>query len=241
MKNTIGFVAIIIFCISLFMFLPSKTRVLTFSHNEPLSFVETYNSKVNLIKTFKADIEADNKVVASIIYDKENFKIKFIANSKLGKEMDIGVNEHFFWFWSKRFDSRLYYADKNEIQNCNLKPQFNPKFIIKTLGIEPISSSIRTSNGQLAFEELDRMVYLCNILGDFKTHYLYDNNKIIAYSSVLETQVINDYVMVKKMKLSFPDENITINWTFKNIEINKDMKDQNWELPNLSPKIKIRS
>ena len=242
MKNIIGFAAVLIFCLSLILLnSPPKKQVLTAVAEHPgVDYVTEYNLKVNKIKTFTADIEASNDVTAKIVYDKINNQVHFSAFSRMGKEMDIGTNKDVFWFWSRRFDSKLYYSPKDQISKCNLKPQFNPNFFIKTLGFEPIKNNIKTDKGQLAFEELDKMVYLCEINDYAQKHYLYDNNKIIAYAQVLEMQEVDGFVVPKTMELIFPEENLSVKWTFKNIKINT-LEGHNWNLPDITPKIIIGS
>lgn len=244
MKNIIGFAAVLVFCLSLFLLAskkyekPAQNAPPTIVRHDDL--VQKYNDKINKIYTFSADIETNNGVNAKLMYDKKNNQFQFVAFSGLGKEMDIGTNKDFFWFWSRRYDSKLYYSEKTNINKCNLKPQFNPNFLVKVIGIEPIKDVIQTNSGIIAFQELDKMVYVCNINQNPTNHILYNNNKAIAFARILSVQAVGEYIVPKQVELNFPEEKLLINWTFKNIQINT-LGDNKWNVPDIKPKILIGS
>jgi len=243
MKNIIGFASILIFSLFLFLFInknnPSESNKVEFLPTEKYNFVDEYNAKMSQIESFSADVES-NGIKAKLTYDKKNNQFQFIAFSNLGKEMDVGTNKDFFWFWSKRFDSKLYYAQKNNIKKCNLKPQFNPNFLIKIVGLELIENVIQTNSGIIAFQELDKMVYICNINQNPTNHILYNNNKAIAFARILSVQAVGEYIVPKQVELNLPEEKLLINWTFKNIQINT-LGDNKWNVPDIKPKILIGS
>ena len=250
MKNIIGFTTLFVLTLSLLILFSNKnpkvlsvSKVVPIASSSKLSFVDEYNTKINLIKTFSSNIQTEQAGIgysAKLAYDKNDLKFRFLADSRFGREMDIGTNSNLFWFWSKRFSSALYYDSKDKIKDCNLKPQFNPNFLIKILGLEPIKNNIVTDQGMLSYEEIDRMVYICIIKNNLPArHYLYNNNKVIAYAEVIEYQQVENFIVPKKMKLIIPDENVSIDWTFADTEINKDMKDQDWSLPKNKQKVEI--
>mgnify|MGYP003353962537 CR=1 FL=1 len=43
---------------------------------------------------------------------------------------------------------------KNNIKNCNLKPHYNPDFLIKIIGLQPIKNDITTRDGHIVYEEI---------------------------------------------------------------------------------------
>lgn len=245
MKNIIGFIAILIFCLSLFMFASKKheklqQNIVSLPVVKHDNVIQKYNDKINKIETFSAEIDASNGIDAKMTYDKKTNQFQFVAFSTLGKEMDIGTNKEFFWFWSKRYDTKLYYAEKTNIDKCNLKPQFNPNFLIKIIGLEPIENIIQTSSGFMAFQELDKMVYICQINQYPISHVLYNNNQTIAFAKIISTQEIDGYIFPKQVELKLPEENLSISWTFKNIQINT-LRDHKWIVPDIKPKILIGS
>lgn len=71
-------------------------------------------------------------------YEKDrNFRM--MVRSIFGRELDLGSNENQFWFWSRRNrEPGLYFAKHEDYYKTRLKTPFNPVWMMRSLGIDPI-------------------------------------------------------------------------------------------------------
>ena len=60
------------------------------------------------------------------IYFEKPKNFRFVLNSILGKELDIGSNKNVFWYWSKRDKEKgLHYTTHDKMKDSRLKSIFN--------------------------------------------------------------------------------------------------------------------
>ena len=164
--------------------------------------IERINQKNLQIKTFscQVDIEIPRKItfhmVGSINYEKDK-KFRMVAESRMGKEIDIGSNQNYFWFWSKRMQPpNLYYASYDHLMQTSLKTPFNPLWMMESLGLNEIilknKSFYRYGNYLIAKEtklSTQREPVVQLILVDPNKNviignYLYKEGKLIASTEI---------------------------------------------------------
>lgn len=74
------------------------------------------------------------------IYSEKPNNFRLRISSIMGKELDIGSNPDFLWYWSRRDkEPGLHYAAHVDFEKTRLKSPFDPLFLRSTLGIELLS------------------------------------------------------------------------------------------------------
>lgn len=167
-----------------------------------------------------------------IAYEKSN-NFRMIANSFLGKEIDVGSNDEYFWFWSNSLRPKaLYYCKHKELYNSRLRDIFYPEILRSFLGID----EIKEQKINIQKETLEKITIFDKekITG----HRLFRNQILVVSADVVEFQKIEDVVLPKKININFLEENIQLEWILDEIQINKfDYKD--WKMPDYKEKINI--
>jgi hypothetical protein len=196
--------------------------LLIINKKETNEFVEINEN----IKKIQANIEIKQGLFFAkgfIAYEKEN-NFKMICYSFLGKEIEIGSNKDFFWFWTRK-ENILYYCKQGKINTTRLRKMFYPEILKSFLGID--------ENYIIINNDLKKI----SILQDKKiiSHKLYQNDNLI-----LQCDVVDFYGnLPRKIKLNWIEENIKQEWILSNIKINSDFSD--WEFPDYKNKINLEN
>lgn len=200
------------------------------------------NSKINKIK---ADLTIEISMIRSkgfIAYEKEN-KFELVCNSFLGKELEIGSNDNFFWFWSKSFDAKtLFYADLDRLNDTRLRKIFYPNIIKSFIGIDEIKQAeVFKDNEKFHIIEKikisNELFKKITIVENYKiiSHQLLDSNgKLILQADVIEFQKSSN--LPKIIKVNWIEENINQKWI-----ISKPIFDfeKEWQMPDYKNKINL--
>ncbi len=209
--------------------------------------IDKINNRTKDIKRIKSDIYIKlNTVLGAkgfIAYEKTN-NFRMVCNSVFGKEIEIGSNDDYFWFWSRTIKPKaLYYGDLDKIEKTRLRKIFYPVLIRSFLGIDEIKNCevTKDQNKFYIIEKID--------LGDEKLIQIkiIEEGKIIAqkitnlnHELILEINILefqeND--LPKKIKLHWLEENIQQDWTLENTKIN-DINYNDWKMPNSKNKIDL--
>ncbi len=84
------------------------------------------------------------KISGSMYYEKPT-KFRLKISSIMGDELDLGSNNKLFWYWSRRDkDPGLHYAKHEDYNKTRLKSGFNPRFMMRSLGIAEIVINEKT-------------------------------------------------------------------------------------------------
>jgi hypothetical protein len=222
------------------------------AENEATQIIKEINIKNSKIKNFfcsNVEISIDNipfKLQALLIYEKKlNFRM--LVRSFVGKELDIGSNKNYFWFWSKRMvPSGLYYAKHKDLYKTKLRTPFSPKWIMESLGFEEINNKVRVSkSGLYLIIEEDRISSM-NTRVTKKTlvniesrmivgHYLYENNRLISSAEVKESRNNMPY----SIRVIWHEENIGISLKLNDPGINNKINSSHWIMPDYRNKINM--
>lgn len=231
---------------------PTSTPPVVATQTELESTIDKINQSKNLITTFSCDdllIHLSGqeivKLKANIKYQKDkNFRMTI--NSILGKECDIGSNDSLFWFWSKRMEPKgLYYALNKDLALTRLKAPFNPVFIRQSLGLDSIDPKQVTygqKNGNryeiILKQELaiSRVLFINYTTLQIDGQYLYEKNKLVASSEVTD-RFPNG--LPKTIIIKWLPENLIMRLDFQSGDTNQVLSAQNWQMPNISPKINM--
>lgn len=219
-----------------------KTEIIPQKQDIPLC-VYAINDRNASIQTMWSDVDMliqGHKTTAQISYQKtKNFRM--VVNSLMGMEADIGSNDTYFWFWSKRMNPPiLYFAKHDNLFNTGLKTPFNPQWMMESLGINAIKTNDvifqtignRVAVKQLWLSPLRELISKITLIDASRNiimgHYLYRNETLIASTEVVETYPSG---FPKKIQILWHEENVSIVWTFRNPKININLNPQLWQMP----------
>lgn len=183
-------------------------------------------------------------------------RLRLMVNSIGGTEVDLGSNEHLFWFWAKQNKQpHVYYARHEDadlaVRQLNLP--FEPQWLMEAFGLEPyIPQQLRMQPGmqpgtaQLVSDHVLNngwqvrqivIVDLCH--GLVREHTLWDssrNGKIIATARLSEHFIDppSGVVLPRRIELDWPQAEMTLAMEFGAIQVNPAaLPDQLWEMPVL--------
>lgn len=190
------------------------------------------------------------KVRGKLAFEKnKNFRI-IITHALTGKEMDIGSNEKFYWFWSKRMNpSALNYGDWNypSAENqSSLRTALNPNWLLEVLNFNfvPVEKAeiikykegyavIENRNGQNN-EEVQTIILVDSKAKCVLGKYIYSNEKMLASCEYYDFKE----GIPEKISIFWHEEDIKMTWDLSKIKINQQIDSQLWKMPNSDPKIK---
>lgn len=222
-----------------------------------LSILGDFDKKTDNIENFYC-----NKVVVSLghvkangsfYFDSDNKKVRFLLKTFLGKEFDIGANNDFFWFWSKRMEpNALYYSSKKDAHDTSLRPALSYPWVLETFCF----SSLKLNDS--IFYSLDNNIFIkTKIIINKKDFFIIsvfdlDNQCITGKHLYNDQNLLIASVEYKKYidhncEISFPSQ-FLISWyeedvfmilDLKNIVFNRNIPTEFWLMPDYEPKINI--
>lgn len=212
------------------------------------------NEKNKKIQSFSSKLIVESqgiKLNSMIVYEKpSNFRM--ISNSFAGKELDVGSNFDFFWFWSKRMKPQaLFYAKHQDFNRTRLRTPFNPAWIIQILGTGDIPEcETYLYKGKLVFVEKminnsQKIIFRMRMIDLDKMvcvgHFIFDEkmNPIIS-AEIQSFYLVDDVYLPKKINIFWYEENVRSVWTFEQPVINTAISTSMWQMPNYEPKINLK-
>lgn len=221
------------------------------------SIIERINKKNELIDRIKvSDMpiklkygKLTAKVLGEMALEKDK-KFRLLINHRFtGKEMDIGSNDNYFWFWSKRMKPPyLHYAKHEDLNKTLLRTALNPNWMIESLNINKIETENTTIEefkeywalSQIRISSNNEQVKVVTLINP-KTEnvigrYLYSKeNKMLASTEYQD--FINN--IATKILIIWYEEGITLDWDLSNVKINCEINSNFWEMPDIKDKINM--
>ena len=227
------------------VFLPKNENYQKKQENKKFNSLASYDLSISLMQKFPITIKGQ------LFY--ENNKFRLYASSFLGKEIDVGLNKNYLWYWSKRSKPKvLYYSSIKNLSKTRLKSALNPEWIMISLNINTNIStykeSLKLPQGNLYLKNHDNSLANGMSVGTLvdkdtdvvKGNYLFSSNgKMIASSEILENQIISGFIVPKKLHIIWYEEGIMMNWNLSKVEIDKTIQESVWSMPNISPSLDI--
>lgn len=219
--------------------------------------IDVFNERNKLIQNFICD-DINVKVWTSsgkinlkskIYYQKSlNFKMEFF--SFLGKEIDIGSNQDFFWYWSKRDKfPGVYWSRHEDFQKTRLKTPFDPFFLKTTLGLDVVDLS---NCNILENQNLIMIIfYKKNSLDEIVSYSLLLNKKSKNFEGLIIKNTKGETLACCEIKsrhknglpaeviYHWYEENQTMVLKFVDPKTNQTLDGQMFEMPNYKPKINM--
>jgi len=161
-----------------------------------------------------------------MFYEKSrNFQAEL--RSVFGKELELGSNDTYFWFWSRRMEPpAIFYCRHDEMHKSRLRTPFNPVWIIESLGLGEISTQDAQVEMmgkyckivQMRRSTLGKMVKKTTLIDCQKKaiigHYIHDNNQLIVSSEVEEFSHLDGFMIPKKVCVIWHEEKVVLHWDF---------------------------
>jgi hypothetical protein len=193
--------------------------------------------------TARVDIQISGVPVdlaADLNFEKDRH-LRMKTYSRLGMETDVGSNERYIWFWSKRMKpSHLYYCPTENASTSRLRPALNPNWLIQILGVTKIPEYPK-------YLWKDRYVVLEDIAGLKKMtvidpkqnqivgHYLYDHDRMLAGCEIKE---FSDN-LPKEVHFYWVEENLHVIWRLRYDRINGKIPHSVFDMPKSSHRTDI--
>lgn len=204
------------------------------------------NSRNQLIKNIvfnKIKVKVEGFNLDSKLFYEKSLRFRMINWSILGKETDIGSNDSFFWFWSKRMSPpAVYWAKHEDLYKTRLKTPFHPLWMMEIIGVNTIdleNSTVFEHGHDLAIvqhklsvlgQPIVRIYLVDPVKQAFIGHYIYDvNGKLVVSAEINTFQEIAGYHLPKSMTINWVEENIQINWELDTPLINCQIDSTNWD------------
>ncbi len=247
------FLLIILLLMCFFYFLLSKKqeKYLNLNNGEKIlsnEIVDKINEKTTKINSINSKLSIKQGVFSIkgfIAYEKTN-NFKMICDSYFGKELEIGSNNDFLWFYTRKMKPKaLYYCRLEEVEKTRLKAMFYPELLREFLGIHEIKKYIKIikkdeyyyveNNINVGKENFNKITIIKDnkIIG----YRLCKNYKIILEVNIVEFQLKNTIEIPKIIKINYLEESINQEWTLEKTEINSNFSE--WDMPQYKQKINL--
>lgn len=192
------------------------------------------------------------RVNGSMAVEKDK-KFRMKVQSVVGQEMDIGSNDTYFWFWSRRMNPpALYYAKHEELGKAMLKTPLNPGWMMESLSIGKIDGkNIEIGKFKNYWVVLQPRIsangepVTVAILIDPQRSlvmgfYLYNRQgRMIASTEIEEYQNVGGHIIPKTMIIIWYEEGIVMEWELRNPQVNVAIHPNTWAMPDMRQKINM--
>ena len=189
------------------------------------------------------------RLSGSVQFDGAKFRLR--AGSLFGPEIDVGMNERYLWYWSKRLKPRaLYYCPIKEVGRSGLKSALNPSWVMASLcmdaskpaGAERISVGkgemyiCKHENHAESGMSIGKLFDRSNLIGI----YLFaGSGKMVASSEVSSRQMVNGTSMPRSLHVIWYDEGIVMDWTLESVYLGREVPHEAWVMPPMRPLVDI--
>lgn len=216
--------------------------------------INNRNAKISNVYLQSATIKMQqNKLLVNVsgqlaMQKEKQFRL-IVWHRLTGKEMDIGSNNDYFWFWSKRMNPPfLHYAKHEDLNKTMLRTALNPAWLMESFNIQKIATEnleilklreywaiIQPRLGILG-EQVKYMILIDPIQKVVLGRYLYNSQeKMIA---CVEYQEFENY-LPHKMQMIWHEENITLTWDLTSLKVNTQINNSFWTMPSAKNKINM--
>lgn len=186
-------------------------------------------------------------VSGQLAMQKQKYLRLIVWHRLSGKEMDIGSNDSYFWFWSKRMNPPiLHYAKHEDLNKTMLRTALNPNWLMESLNVQEISTenieilkykdywAIVQPRLGISGEQVRCMILIDPVQKVVLGRYLYNaKERMIACA---EYQDFENY-LPRKMQMIWHEENIVLNWDLTCLKVNTQINPSFWMMPNIKNKI----
>lgn len=212
--------------------------------------INARNDKIRSVYVADVDIRLQRrmtvKATGEMAFEKpKRFRLK-VWHRLTGKEVDVGSNDQYFWFWSKRMDPpALHYARHEDLSKTMLKMPLNPTWMVESLNVGHIEMSnveVGQFKGYWAVFQarksaIGEPVTLMTLVDPQRKiivgRYLYNQQGKMVVST--ETQGFytdrSGAVIPQHILIIWYEEGVVMEWNLNNPQINTDISPSYWVMP----------
>lgn len=223
-----------------------------------IKIINDRNEKITSLYVPLIDMRIKQKMAVSTtgsMYFQKEKRYRMTVKSVFGKEIDVGANDTYFWFWSKRMDPPdLFYARHENLDKAMLKTPLNPSWLMESLTLGKIDTKnieVGELNGnwvilQKRKSARDEDVTVATLISKEQNpqilgNYLYnDQGRMIASTEISNCFDINGLLVPKTMFITWYEEGLTMEWNLGQLKINVQIPESIWQIPNYPRKIEMK-
>jgi len=206
------------------------------------------NSMINTVQ-LSINLRLHKKIIynlnGNLFYQKDK-NIRVSIKNRFGTlETDIGSNDQYYWFWSRRMNPPdLYYGTQEGIAKSRLKTPFHPMWMIETLGVGKIDTAnarvVKKDNFWAILEPristqgevITKVTVIDPEHSRIMGHYILNSlGTLIVSTEVIAFYNINGQYLPKNLNTIWHEENIALEWEFSNPIINQGIAPSMWAMP----------
>lgn len=173
-------------------------------------------------------------------------RLRLVAESLRGSEVDFGSNDEQFWFWMRAAKPKYMLTGSHESmggEQATLLP-FPPIWLMDSLGVLPIDPSgvqmmrdaadpdrVRLiSTDTLQGRRVQRIMLVDLTLGEVVEHALYDDQSRLIVNATMGDfrDVAGTALLPHRIEINFPQGNTELNMKIGQIEINPSFSPAVW-------------
>lgn len=176
-------------------------------------------------------------------------KLRMMAGSLRGDEVDFGSNDERFWFWMRASKPKIMLTGSHDglAQQPSMPLPFPPSWLMEALGVIPIDPSgiqmLRSADAPdqvqlisaefLQGQHMQRIMVVDLNLGQITEHALYDaSENLVASASMSDFKASQAGVTLPhKIQLHWPSEGTELELQIGTIEVNPSMPNATWQAP----------
>jgi len=212
------------------------------------------NVKSIYIPTINMKIKQKMSVsVTGVMYFEKEKRYRMSVKSTFGPEMDIGSNDTHFWFWSKRMDPpHLFYSKHEDLDKAMLKTPLNPSWLIESLALGSLDTKdievgelkgnwiILQKRKAARGEDVVIATLISKTNYTVLGNYLYNSQgKMIASTEISNYYETNGVFVPKTMFITWYEEGLTMEWNMGQPQINVQIPESVWQIPNFPQKVEL--
>lgn len=176
-------------------------------------------------------------------------KLRLMASSLRGEEVDFGSNDDRFWFWMRASKPKYILTGSHDVleQQPSMPLPFPPSWLMEALGVIPIDplgiqmlrdpatpDQVRLiSSHSLQGQSVQRIMVVDLSLGQITEHALYDaQEKLIASASMSDFRSSQaGTTLPHSIELHWPQTGTELTLKINSIEVNPSMPGATWQVP----------
>lgn len=176
-------------------------------------------------------------------------RLRLMATSLRGTEVDFGSNDERFWFWTREPEPSVVLTGSHEsLQRHQASPiPFPPEWLMEALSVVPIDPQGLTlertaspgrveliSTTILQGQRMTRVMTVDLSIGEIVEHSLLDaNQQLIAKAALSDfKRTSTGVILPHRIDLSMPDTKTELSLAIRQIDVNPHIPSERWQFQN---------
>jgi hypothetical protein len=176
-------------------------------------------------------------------------RLRLMATSLRGTEVDFGSNDDRFWFWSRQSEPSFVLTGSHEsLRNQQTLPiPFPPEWLMEALGVVPIApdglrlekettpGQVRLiSEAELQGHPVQRVMRVDLAQGQVVEHALFDANHNLIVKATMSgfKRTESGVVLPHQIELFLPETKTELALSIRQIDVNPTIPETRWQFQN---------